>query len=288
MNKDSYLQLKETSKQVLKKIKDRDQALTITINNFKGGVGKSTLIDLFAYILVKNEVKTLLIDSDPQRTLTKKILKNFDIKQKAKLTFMEGIKKENLSDSVSILDPYLSIVEGDWEISKLERYTRSNMKMESEYYLYAYLIEELKNEYDLIIFDTVPTTSVFSHNCIVASDYILAPTQAEEESYDNSISYMNYILSMREYNPSIDILGIVPYLSEPDNSTNVKYLGRYKETFGSLTFDHIIKRSARVMTWGTNGITENKGYDKQTLRMYVDVFEEFLDRVEVAENNKEN
>jgi hypothetical protein len=34
------------------------------------------------------------------------------------------------------------------------------------------------------------------------------------------------------------------------------------------------------MSWGTNGISENKGYDKQVLSMYFDVFREFLDRLD--------
>ena len=72
----------------------------------------------------------------------------------------------------------------------------------------------------------------------------------------------------------------VPYLTKDDNATNKSYLKKYYDTFGDLTFESIIKYSARVMSWGTNGISENKGYDKQVLSMYFDVFREFLDRLD--------
>lgn len=278
--KADFWQLNGNTQVFIEKIKKASKAITLTINNYKGGVGKSTLIVLFAYIMVQLKIKVLLIDSDPQRTLTKKMLKNFTVKKQAKYSFMEGIKRNSIKESITQLDDYLYIVQGDWELSTLDRYSRENLKVEAEYFLYSFLIDDLKNEFDFIIFDAVPTTSIFTHNCVVASDFILAPTQAEEESYDNTISYMNYLSSMKNYNEHLDILGIIPYLSELDNSTNIKYLAKYQETFGNLTFNHIIKRSARVMSWGTDGITENRGYDKQTLKMYADVFKEFLVRLE--------
>lgn len=266
-------------KEIIKKIKSLPVAPVLTFNNFKGGVGKSTLIALFAFIMVKFKIKVLLIDSDPQRTLTKKLMKNFTVKNEASQTFMEGIKNNSLKNCITQLDDYLYIVQGDWELAKLDRYARTNLKQSNEYFLYSYLINDLKKNYDFIIFDSVPTTSLYTHNCIVASDYVIAPTQAEEESYENTISYLNYLNDMRQYNEKLEILGVVPYLTKDDNSTNRSFLKKYYETFGDLTFQNVIKYSARVLTWGTKGITENQGYDKQTLAMYLSVFEEFLERI---------
>lgn len=271
--------ISEERKEIIEKIKSLPVAPVLTFNNFKGGVGKSTLIALFAFIMVKFKIKVLLIDSDPQRTLTKKLMKNFTVKSEASQTFMEGIKNESLKNCITQLDDYLYIVQGDWELAKLDRYARTNLKQSNEYFLYTYLINDLKKDYDFIIFDSVPTTSLYTHNCIVASDYVIAPTQAEEESYENTISYLNYLNDMRQYNEKLEILGVVPYLTKDDNSTNRSFLKKYYETFGDLTFKNIIKYSARVLTWGTKGITENQGYDKQTLTMYLSVFEEFLDRI---------
>ena len=271
--------ISKESKEIIKKIKSLHVAPILTFNNFKGGVGKSTLIALFAFIMVKFKIKVLLIDSDPQRTLTKKLMKNFTVKNEASQTFMEGIKNNSLKNCITQLDDYLYIVQGDWELAKLDRYARTNLKQSNEYFLYSYLINDLKKDYDFIIFDSVPTTSLYTHNCIVASDYVIAPTQAEEESYENTISYLNYLNDMRQYNEKLEILGVVPYLTKDDNSTNRSFLKKYYETFGDLTFQNIIKYSARVLTWGTKGITENQGYDKQTLAMYLSVFEEFLERI---------
>ena len=279
MDNNNLWTISQDRKEIIEKVKSLPIAPVLTFNNFKGGVGKSTLIALFAFIMVKFKIKVLLIDSDPQRTLTKKLMKNFTVKSKASQTFMEGIKNESLKNCITQLDDYLYIVQGDWELAKLDRYARTNLKQSNEYFLYTYLIHDLKKDYDLIIFDSVPTTSLYTHNCIVASDYVIAPTQAEEESYENTISYLNYLNDLRQYNEKLEILGVVPYLTKDDNSTNRSFLKKYYETFGDLTFKNIIKYSARVLTWGTKGITENQGYDKLTLTMYLSVFEEFLDRI---------
>ena len=277
---DSLWTISKHYQEVVDKIKGGPPALIITLNNFKGGVGKSTLTAIFAYIMIQFKIKVLVIDSDPQRTLTKKLLKNFDIKKEATDTFMEGIKKGNLKNCITQLDDYLYIVQGDWELAKLDKYARNNLTQNNEYYLYQYLVDELKKDYDIIMFDSLPTTALQTHNCIVASDYVIAPAEAEEECYDNTISYLNYLKDMRQYNEKIEILGIVPYMTEADNTTNKLYLDKYQKTFEGLTFKNIIKYSARVMTWGTKGISENQGYDKQTLNMYFEVFKEFLDRLD--------
>lgn len=272
-------ELSSEHQELIKKVKASPKAIVLTLNNFKGGVGKSTLINLFSYIMKKEKFKVLLVDSDPQRNLTTKLKKNFHVDTKPELSFMEGIKENTLKKSISKLDDYIYLVEGDWELAKLDDYSRKNLTVENQYYLYSFLIEDLKSDFDFIIFDSVPTTSLFTHNCVVASDYVIAPTQAEEDSYKNTISYISYLKSMQEYNDKLDILGIVPYLTKDDNATNRNYLEKYYETFESLTFTNIVKYSGRVLSWGTTGITENKGYDKQTLNMYFNVFKEFLERL---------
>ncbi|MET2124497.1 AAA family ATPase, partial [Enterococcus faecalis] len=54
-----------------------------------------------------------------------------------------------------------------------------------------YLIVDLKLCNRTI--DTVPTPSVYTNNAIVASDYVMIPLQAEEESTNNIQNYISYL-----------------------------------------------------------------------------------------------
>ncbi|RBS77415.1 hypothetical protein EB50_02649 [Enterococcus faecium] len=143
----------------------------------------------------------------------------------------------------------------------------------------ATLLAPLKSDYDLIIIDTVPTPSVYTNNAIVASDYVMIPLQAEEESTNNIQNYISYLIDLQEqFNPGLDMIGFVPYLVDTDSATiksNLEELYKEHEE-DNLVFQNIIKRSNKVSTWSKNGITEHKGYDKKVLSMYENVFFELL------------
>ena len=269
----------ESNTVLLNNLKSKDEAIVFTINMFKGGVGKSTLSNLLGYISNRYNLKILFVDTDPQRTLTKKLEKNFDTKKEAELSFMDGIMIGTLKKSISNLSGSIDIIKGDWNLAWFDRFSRRSLNIKDEFYVYSNLIENLKKDYDFIIFDSVPTTTTLTHNCIVASDYVLVPVESEEDCFDNSIDYMTYLSQMKKYNNSLDVLGIIIYLTEENNNTNSKYVNKYREEYEDIVFKNIITRSKRVMTWGADGITENKPYDKKTLDKYKKVFWEMLYRL---------
>ena len=61
-------------------MKSKFLGYVIAINMFKGGVGKSTLTQLMADILSARGFKVLVIDVDPQGTVTKKFQRQYDLK----------------------------------------------------------------------------------------------------------------------------------------------------------------------------------------------------------------
>uniref|UniRef100_UPI00344B253F ParA family protein n=1 Tax=Carnobacterium sp. TaxID=48221 RepID=UPI00344B253F len=270
-------------KDKIKFLFENQPAKVITANNFKGGVGKTTLNSMLAYIATeKYDLRVLLFDSDPQANLTKKTRKTYkNITSEANTNIVEGISNFDIRDSVTIVNDNLSIVEGLWDMAHFSTFINTNIskKDNSHYRLYQSLIEPLKSEYDLILFDGIPTTGDITNNCIIASDYVIVPTQTEEDAYDNTLSYINYLITMTEYNPDLEIIGIVPYLVSSNDKVDKDTLLKYQNEFPEITFNNIIKRSARVKSWSTNGITENQPYDKRTLEMYTKVFDEMIERI---------
>lgn len=259
-----------------------NQARVITIANFKGGVGKSTLNSILAYIATeKYGLKVLQIDSDPQCNLTQKMYRTFKKPiRKAEKSFLDGIKAEDLSKSITTVTDKLDLIEGAWEMALLmDHLSKYPKDANADYDLYDYLIRPLRTEYDLIMFDVIPTTTAYTNNCICASDYVLMPTQTEEDAYNNTKTFIDYLITMKQQrNNRLELIGIVPYLVERD-MVDRKILERYQTEYPEITFNNLIKSSARVKTWGLDGITENKNHDKKTLKMYDLVFQEMIKRM---------
>lgn len=173
------------------------QVLTFIRNNyFKGGVGKSKLSTMFAYLTDKLNLKVLMIDKDLQATLTKDLAKTFKV-ELPRVNFYEGLKNGNLASSIVHLTDNLDLIPGTFDLMLLPKLTRS-WTFENESRLLATLLAPLKSDYDLIIIDTVPTPSVYTNNAIVASDYVMIPLQAEEESTNNIQNYISYLIDLQE------------------------------------------------------------------------------------------
>lgn len=72
-------------------LNSKNEAIVILNNYFKGGVGKSKLSTMFAYLTDKFNLKVLMIDKDLQATLTKDLAKTFKV-ELPRVNFYEGLK----------------------------------------------------------------------------------------------------------------------------------------------------------------------------------------------------
>ena len=136
-------------------LNSKNEAIVILNNYFKGGVGKSKLSTMFAYLTDKFNLKVLMIDKDLQATLTKDLAKTFKV-ELPRVNFYEGLKNGNLASSIVHLTDNLDLIPGTFDLMLLPKLTRS-WTFENESRLLATLLAPLKSDYDLIIIDTVPT-----------------------------------------------------------------------------------------------------------------------------------
>lgn len=263
-------------------------AKIITINLFKGGVGKSTLTQLLSVQLAEKGFKTLIIDVDPQANLTKKILRTFpnlDLTKDDTVYFYDCVKSRTFDKGVTKISNNLDIIPGNWSTVDVEQLIFNEMinqeSLNPSFLTYQEILKKdnIINEYDFIIFDTIPTTTTLSNNCICASDYLLIPTQTEQDSLDNLGQMIDFSEYLKEsYNPKLEVLGIVPYLVDR-SATSKTLLSEIYDDYGDLVFKTHIKNSAVVKRWGTTGITSDKPYDKVNYAMYESITDELIERI---------
>lgn len=274
-------------------MKSKFLGYVIAINMFKGGVGKSTLTQLMADILSARGFKVLVIDVDPQGTVTKKFQRQYDLKVVGKMTLFEAVINMSFLDCISPVKENLDIVLGSEQMSRFTKVLRDMWRStgftdegeEVFWNLFNYMIgnDNLRDQYDFILFDTIPTVSEFTDNVYVASDFLVIPTQTEQDSIDNLHSTVtNYQTAVKEVNGDLEILGIVPYLVDTKLKTGLELLSELQEEYGDLVYSHIVSERGVIKRWGREGLNKSIPHSKTAYSMYVDIVEETLVRLEKA------
>ena len=273
------------------KVENEKLGYVIAINMFKGGVGKSTLTQLMADILSARGFKVLVIDVDPQGTVTKKFQRQYDLDVMDKTTLFEAVVNMSFLNSISNVKENLDIILGSEQMSRFTKILRDMWRStgftdegeEIFWNLFNYMIknDDLRSHYDFILFDTIPTVSEFTDNVYVASDFLIIPTQTEQDSIDNLHSTVNnYQYAVKEINENLEILGIVPYLVDTRLKTGQELLIELKEDFKDLVYENVVSNKGVLQRWGREGLNRSIPHSKNAYQMYVNIANETLQRLE--------
>jgi len=179
----------------------------ISIINYKGGVGKTTLTTNIAGELAYRGNNVLMIDLDPQASLTFSFLKPDewlrDVSPAKTIKNWFGGSKKTRAASFSdliispavvnntlkgrgkldLISSHLELINVDLELAT--QLGGANLRQTKEQFLKTHrrLLEGInqipEDEYDYILIDCPPNFNIVTKNAIVASDYILIPAKPD-------------------------------------------------------------------------------------------------------------
>ena len=196
------------------------KATVIACVNQKGGTGKTTTCENLGAGLVMEGKKVLLVDFDPQASLS--ISLGYPKPEELPVTIADMMKKvvdeKEIQPGEGILhhEEGMDLMPSSIELSGMEVSLVNTISRETV--LKEYL-ESVKRDYDFILLDCSPSLGMLTINAMAAADTLLIPVQASylpAKGLEQLLQTVNKV--RRQINPRLKIEGLL--LTMVDARTN--------------------------------------------------------------------
>ena len=214
----------------------------IAVSNQKGGVGKTVSCVNLGIGLAQEGKKVLMIDADPQGSLTISLgYEAPDEMEYSLATLMMNIvndEKLNIDKTILHHKEGVDLIPANIELSAIEVSLVNAMSREL---ILRSMVDRLREFYDYIIIDCMPSLGMMTINALACADSVLIPVQAAYLPVKGLQQLIKTIGRVKkQLNPKLKIEGIL--LTMVDNRTN------YARDISLMVYDTY---SASIKVFGT-------------------------------------
>lgn len=206
----------------------------IALSNQKGGTGKTTTCANLGIGLAQEGKRVLVVDNDPQASLTISLGWTQPDKLPVTLSTLMGraIMDEPIRAEEAILhhSEGVDVLPASIELSGMEVSLVNAISRES---VLRQVLEELSPRYDHMLIDCMPSLGMLTINALAAANSVIIPVQAQYLPAKGLEQLLQTVAKVRrQLNPRLKIDGIL--LTMVDNRTNFnrEISALLRETYG--------------------------------------------------------
>lgn len=227
-----------------------DRSKVIAIVNQKGGVAKTVTALNLGYALSEMGKKVLLIDFDPQSSLT--VCFGYDNTDNIQTTIYNlmalAIDEKNLPKKHSYIlsAGNIDLIPCNLELSAIEIALVNVMSREL---VLKSIVDEIKDDYDYVIIDCSPSLGMLTINALAACDSVIIPVTPQYLSAKGLELLLKSIIRVKKrINPKIEVDGILFTMYAERIKLSKEVLSIIQEAYGSHIhiFESKIPTSVKV------------------------------------------
>ena len=200
----------------------------IALFNQSGGVGKTTLTMNLGFHLAQKKHRVLLVDLDPQASLT--TFMGVDPEELEQTIYESVVGEEPLKIIKQIHG--LDLVPSNINLSAAELELVSSLMREVRL---KNALESIVDNYDFILIDCPPSLGLLTVLSLVAATHVLVPIQTQFKSFQGTDLLLNTVARLRKAaNPNLKIAGFIPTMFDGRTAQETRTYKAIKEQLSPL------------------------------------------------------